>query len=477
MRSIAIIGGGLSGTLTAIHLLKARRADIAEITIFEKAIPQIFRGVAYSNEFEYQPLNVRARNMSLFSDDEGHFLRWLEANAKQFPQDRLPETHNHAFVRRDIFGQYIADSLSEACRNAQQMTAFRVFKKEVTELVPDGRGYKIICSDSDETLWADTVVLALGNFPPADILPGNPIFANPWQSGALKNIQPNDTILLAGTGLTMVDVACSLHKRGHRGKIIAISRRGLLPRPHAAPPDCPLPLPPLPASRTVVALLAYFKDAIRTTVAKGYAWQSVFDRFRPQTQQVWHEMPYSEKRVFLRHFQHLWDVHRHRMPMQSAEIIGQMQRDGQLEIAAGRIRDARKVNGRLLVVWQPRSDGRVRDLPLADAAFNCTGPSSDLRKAPSQLVQKMLDRDLICPDYLRLGALTDADGQLLNRRGQAVKNIFAVGSLRKARLWESTALREIRAQAEHFAKYLNHVHHVPLPLNKNTHTEWVWEYV
>lgn len=476
MRSIAIIGGGLAGTLTAIHLLKARRTDIAEITIFEKALPQIFRGVAYSNEFEYQPLNVRARNMSLFSDDEGHFLRWLEANAKKFSQDQLPETHSHAFVRRDIFGQYIADSLSEVCRNAQQMTAFRVFKKEVTDLVPDGRGYKIICPDSDETLWADTVVLAVGNFPPADILPGNPIFANPWQSGALKNVQPNDTILLAGTGLTMVDVACSLQKRGHRGKIIAISRRGLLPRPHAAPPDCPLPLPPLPEARTVAALLAYFKNAVQATVAKGYAWQSVFDRFRPQTQKVWHEMPYSEKRIFLRHLQHLWDVHRHRMPMQSAEILEKMQRDGQLEIAAGRIRDARKVNDKLLVIWQPRGDHRVRDLPLADAAFNCTGPSSDLRTLPSPLIQKMLDRDLICPDYLRLGALTDVDGQILNAKGQTVKNIFTIGTLRRARLWESTALREIRAQAEDFAKQLNHAIIPPTTLNENARANRAWEY-
>jgi len=39
-------------------------------------------------------------------------------------------------------------------------------------------------------------------------------------------------VLILGTGLTMVDYVLSLLLEGHKGPIIAISRRGLLPQAH-----------------------------------------------------------------------------------------------------------------------------------------------------------------------------------------------------------------------------------------------------
>ena len=41
-------------------------------------------------------------------------------------------------------------------------------------------------------------------------------------------------MVIIGTGLSMVDQALSLLNKGHRGPILAYSRRGLLPLPHAA---------------------------------------------------------------------------------------------------------------------------------------------------------------------------------------------------------------------------------------------------
>ena len=59
-------------------------------------------------------------------------------------------------------------------------------------------------------------------------------FGNPWDPGATAELDSGRPVLLIGTGLTMIDVTLDLLEKGFTGPIIALSRRGLLPQPHAA---------------------------------------------------------------------------------------------------------------------------------------------------------------------------------------------------------------------------------------------------
>jgi uncharacterized NAD(P)/FAD-binding protein YdhS len=77
-------------------------------------------------------------------------------------------------------------------------------------------------------------VLALGNFPPPHPVVADPkgydsprYFNRAWEPGAVDGIEPDDAVLLIGTGLTSVDMLVSLTRNGHRGPIHAVSRRGL----------------------------------------------------------------------------------------------------------------------------------------------------------------------------------------------------------------------------------------------------------
>ena len=75
---VAIIGGGFTGSAIAVHLARHAIAPLA-ITIFEPRA-SLGGGVAYSSRDPAHRTNVAAARMSLYSDDESHFERWLMAN-------------------------------------------------------------------------------------------------------------------------------------------------------------------------------------------------------------------------------------------------------------------------------------------------------------------------------------------------------------------------------------------------------------
>ena len=79
LRRIIVVGGGASGVLLAVHLLRHRPEGLI-VTLVERR-PELGAGIAYATRHPDHLLNVRASNMSAFPDDPGHFSRWLAARA------------------------------------------------------------------------------------------------------------------------------------------------------------------------------------------------------------------------------------------------------------------------------------------------------------------------------------------------------------------------------------------------------------
>src|SRR6478752_8856574 len=67
---VAIVGGGFSGTLMAVNLL---RYGDCRVTLIERG-DGFARGVAYSTREPRHLLNVRAGNMSALPDQPDHFV-------------------------------------------------------------------------------------------------------------------------------------------------------------------------------------------------------------------------------------------------------------------------------------------------------------------------------------------------------------------------------------------------------------------
>jgi uncharacterized NAD(P)/FAD-binding protein YdhS len=215
--------------LQAINLL---RHEGPRATLIERRAAA-GRGVAYSTAHPDHLLNVRAGNMSALPQDPDHFVRWLAR--------RRPDLSG--FVPRLVYGDYLAELLHEA--RAAAPDRLDIVHDEACDVALSDTGAEVSLA-SGATLLADTVILAPGNLPPLIPRPLDPtklpdgVFApEPWSPEVAEGLGPDDTVLIVGSGLTMIDIVLLLEARGFRGRMVALSRRGLAPRPHAMQPFPP----------------------------------------------------------------------------------------------------------------------------------------------------------------------------------------------------------------------------------------------
>src|SRR5690348_17086917 len=101
---IAIIGGGASGTLVAINIL--RRASSPIYVVIIESSEQLGRGIAYGTRCPRHLLNVRAEGMSAYPERPSHFTEWLR-------QKFDPGVSPQSFVPRSYYGEYLESELHQ----------------------------------------------------------------------------------------------------------------------------------------------------------------------------------------------------------------------------------------------------------------------------------------------------------------------------------------------------------------------------
>jgi uncharacterized NAD(P)/FAD-binding protein YdhS len=444
--TVAIIGGGFTGTTLAAQLLRRSGGNVSVVLIERSA--RLGRGVAYGTQCEEHLLNVPASKMTAFLDDPEHFLRWAALNFD-------PNVKPGDFLPRLVYGRYVASLLQqEVERHPGQ---FENVQDEAVSLTRGGDTAEIRLR-SGRTLFADKVVLALGNFPPGDPrLPGRTphsqrYVSNPWKPSALADVADDKNILLIGSGLTGVDVAITLRRNGFRGTIHILSRRGQLPQTHQAPAVWP-PFWDDRSPRTVRGLLRLLRTQVEAADKAGSGWRAVVDSLRPFTQEIWCSLSLKERRRFLRHVRPYWDVHRHRVAPVIGHRLASEIRDGEIQIHAGRITAYDEDAAGVEVNYRGRESGQVGRLHV-DRVINCTGPEGDCRKLDHALLTNLMQQKLARPDPLFLGLDVSHDGALIEAHGSASDLLYAIGPVRKGSLWETIAVPELRVQVSELSRLL-----------------------
>jgi uncharacterized NAD(P)/FAD-binding protein YdhS len=452
-RKIAIIGAGFSGTTVAVHLLRAAPPELDGLYLVERSEGPV-GGVAYRTPSASHTLNVPAGRMSAFEDDPDDFLRLIRR--------REPALTGGSFVPRRLYGQYLAETLAEA-RRVSSLPLVRVAGEVVSVKDVKGDDAVVLALADGRRLAADRAVLAIGNYSPSDPPVGNASFfasiryaRDPWAGDALE-LDRREDVLLVGTGLTMCDVALALRDADQQGRIHAISRRGLLPQPHrlsAKPPphlDRPATLDDWPG--TAVGLLRGLRREVRERAGENVDWREVVTSIRADTPALWQRLGMDERRRFLRHARPYWETHRHRSSPEAAHAIDELVETGRLELVAGRLEALEEEE--LGVVATIRRRGAPASEPLrVGKVINCTGPDTDLTRVRDSLVASLRRSGLIRPDELGLGLDTDDEGRLIAADGTTSGQLTLVGPLRKGRLWEHTAVPELRVEAKRVADRL-----------------------
>jgi uncharacterized NAD(P)/FAD-binding protein YdhS len=389
-------------------------------------------------------LNVRASNMSALPDDPDHFVRWLAANGEG--------EASASFVQRMTYGAYLRSLLEKA--RAEAGDRLTVIRGDAIDVEQHGKGARVHLADGT-TIDADTAVVAVGNLPPHDPpgfadagLSAQRYKSDPWDRSVPRGLKDDDVVLLIGTGLTMVDVALLLDAGGFKGKIIALSRRGLVPQRH----DAPGPMMPKLAERPV-ASPSHLINMIRARGEK-VGWRNAVDELRPYTQAMWANGSDVERAAFLRHLRPWWDVHRHRLAPRVADRLARMRERGQLDVVAGKTLSAVESPDGITVTWRRRGSD-VAETMTAQRIINCTGPQGDLTRTAEPLLNALFARGVIRPDPARLGLDVDSRAQTIAADGTSNDWLYALGPMTRGAFWEIVAVPDIRQQTWNLARRLS----------------------
>jgi uncharacterized NAD(P)/FAD-binding protein YdhS len=380
-------------------------------------------GIAYSTQDEGHVLNVPAGRMSAFMDHPEHFMQWIGCD-------------KNTFAPRRAYARYLQETLQSLDLSKINL---RHIQDKAISVAQEGAEWKVVVAGGEE-LFANAVVLAIGHGESFQIpgvgkdLTSKRYLADPWR---LTVSAVDGHLIGIGTGLTFIDHALTHIRRNSTNTVTGISRNGLMPEAHLAHRADPLEVPSIARENP---------EEMRRFIEEADDWRAAQDGIRHQLPDIWHRWSEQMKASFLDHDLRWWNVHRHRLAPEIAEEV-------RLAIDSGRIRVVKSgVSG-----VKEIDDGITVELSTGeslkgDALVNCLG----YRVAGEEsLIETLIASGLAQEGPLGLGVKTDYPRfNLLDGNGRPQENVFVIGPVLFGERFETTAIPELREQADLIAGQL-----------------------
>ena len=444
---IAIAGGGYTGAMLIRHLCDRTDRPL-DITVFEPRA-RLGRGVAYDVSQPHLLLNVPTIRMMPWLDHPSRFHDWAVGPGGWDPGQAEPD--GGIYTTRALWGDFTAHLLRQGIENARAPVRLTHIRSDLTGLARGGETLRLSASDG-RMVEAEALALALGNPDPrplegiSDTGKGAPDpVEKVWAPDWMDAIDPDAPIGIVGTGLTAADMISGLAARGHRGPILALSRRGLVPHVmhntivslDRARTDSY----PTEASDLVHVVRARFEAAIRE---RG-DWRYAIDRVRIDIPVLWRAMDVAARRRLMRWARPFWDIHRFRMPPPTWRAVKAMRETGQLRIVSGRL-TALKDGG---MQW---TNAEGAGSFACAVVLNCTGPDYSYEGRCASLLDDLFRSGLLASRRVGEGFPVDATDRLIGRDQDSGPPVFALGACARMRYGELTTATEISAQTAAVAR-------------------------
>jgi uncharacterized NAD(P)/FAD-binding protein YdhS len=335
-------------------------------------------------------------------------------------------------------------------------SSFRHIRAEAIAIGTDPDGVSLSLKGGT-TVRAKRAVLALGN-PASSPCPGvtrhgleESWHLSPWFGDALRVRFAGERVLLVGTGLTAVDSAIALHSQEMPCAVHMLSRRGILPQVHKL--AVPVSMPPLLRNRgNLRLLLRELRGHIEDARQADGCWRAIVDALRPVSNEIWQQLRVAERKRFIRHLKPYWESHRHRLAPEIRARLDAYRASGSLRVIAGRIQAVRSHEGSSQVRLGLKGGGE--HLLEVDRIISCTGIQENYSNSRRPLIRSLVESGAACANDLGIGFRTDVHGALVDAALTPSSVLFTLGPPRRGELFESTAVPEIRAQAEALAVHL-----------------------
>ena len=406
-------------------------------------------GLAYSSRDPDHRLNGTPTVHLIDPADPQEFERWYvrEKLLARDPDATAPG--GSIFFRRREFGRFVSEAVHAHANGRDARSSIRHLRDRAVH-ASRREGSFVIATEGGSQLDAGLLIVATGNAPPAlpppfvgDLTRHPAIVDAPFARDRMRAIDPVARVLVVGTGLTALDAITTLVQSGHRGPIVAVSRRGLRPRPQRPPGD-PVPGTPTLSERidgpippfvrqcgsrvSGRRLLRAIRSHAREVEAAGDTWHAAFDEFRDILWQVWTRIECVEKKRILRHARAWYDVHRFRAPPQNDSIVREAERQGRVMFRAARILSAVATPGGRAIELRlaPRGSEAAQVEPF-DAIINCVGLDPAAGVASNPLLRALVDEGLLTRDATGVGFAVDEACRAIGSNGEACDRIRVIG--------------------------------------------------
>eukprot|EP01006_Ploeotia_vitrea_P058216 TRINITY_DN68988_c0_g1_i1.p1 TRINITY_DN68988_c0_g1~~TRINITY_DN68988_c0_g1_i1.p1 ORF type:complete len:516 (+),score=67.89 TRINITY_DN68988_c0_g1_i1:43-1590(+) len=509
-RQVAVVGGGIAGVATTVHILKRPDAD-AVVHIFERS-PEIGPGLAWTaaTADDCQLSNAPAMILQILMNvSPPNFGEWAQ---KKYPDTIGKEgKFPWSYPPRKYFGEYLVDLWATIVKEYPNSIVVHA-QTEVTSVAPTTTGdkttFKVTYQESKEgsstegSITVDKVALCVGGAGTgANVqLPGSGpgYIPSPWPCKVLDNIPEPKKIALVGTGLTGVDVVKYLARKYPKADLLMTSRQGRfnvvaanyevpkvgqqgLYTPKVLTPGAIQALPtPAPLDKLIAMvkeeICMCFKevkkeeadipwDKILSDDVDGIAelrqhvqnhkdgrlcrWTFLMFFIAEHFHMLWQKLSADDKDRWMKsNMKTVFQNHSNPFPVESADEILQLVDSKRLTVRS-KFKDFTENDDKTITVNFTSGES-----VQVDCVVNCTGINVDVTTSKSPLLQQLVKDGLATPDQFGGFVLDPATMRAIQPEGKQPLPIFVVGNLAKGCRYITSHLGNVMAMAGMAANFI-----------------------